>query len=346
MKGTGLRRAVLLGLAMSLTAGTAGFAEDINHSLIITDTDITYPVDGGLTNEDYTITADEGHPTIELGNQGHDAVITTTGNITLNSGNGYAIAPGTTSSGLAQDAQGSVTLNGNDISIRGSGISLDYANNNGYGNDERAVYADINASGNFVIGKEGEGNTATTGLFVDTYAGTIDVDAGKGILIDIEGDTLIGVNESGHITVKANEDIILNATSSNTDIVMGYIENRNNQYSGYSINDSFILNGVNGIRNSEVTIQTEGNVDFNAQETNKNNLMNVGIFGVGSRKGNNGSPWPNPPVSEDNPENAPYLDEDGYVASQDNITKISGNKLDFLVSKHIWHCNWNFGPRL
>ena len=92
------------------------------------------------------------------------------------------------------------------------------------------------------------------------------------------------------------------------------------------------MNGVNGIRNSEVTIQTEGNVDFNAQETNKNNLMNVGIFGVGSRKGNNGSPWPNPPVSEDNPENAPYLDEDGYVASQDNITKISGNKLDFLVS--------------
>ncbi len=328
-----LRRAVLLGLAMSLTVGMAGFAEDIDHSLIITDTDIIYPADGRPTNEDYTITADEGHPTIELGKQGHDAVITTTGNITLNSGNGYAIAPGTSSSGtLVQDAQGSVVLNGNDIAINGSGILLDYANNNGYGDDEKAVYADINASGNFVIGKEGEGNTATTGLFVDTYAGTIEVDARKGILIDIEGDTLIGANESGHITVKANEDITLNATSSNTDIVMGYIENRNNQYSGYSINDSFILNGVNGIRNSEVTIQTEGNIYFNAQETNQNNLMNVGIFGVGSRKGNNGSPWPNPPVSEDNPETAPYLDEDGYVTSQDNITKISGNKLDFSVS--------------
>ena len=333
MNRMGLRRAVLLGLAMSLTVGTIGFAEDINHSLIITDTDITYPANGGPTNEDYTITADEGHPAIELGNQGHDAVISTTGNIVLNSGNGYAISPGTISSGtLAQDAQGSVTLNGNDISISGSGILLDYANNNGYGNDEKAVYADINASGNFVIGKDGEGNTATTGLVVDTYAGTIDVDAGKGILIDIEGDTLIGANESGHITVHANEDIILNATSSNTDIVMGYIENRNNQYNGYSINDSFVLNGVNGIRNSEVKIQTKGNISFNVQETNQNNLMNVGIFGVGSRKGNNGSPRPNPPVLEGNPETDPYLDEEGYVTSQDNITEISGNKLDFSVS--------------
>ena len=185
MKGTGLRRAVLLGLAMSLTAGTAGFAEDINHSLIITDTDITYPVDGGLTNEDYTITADEGHPTIELGNQGHDAVITTTGNITLNSGNGYAIAPGTTSSGLAQDAQGSVTLNGNDISIRGSGISLDYANNNGYKMMKELYMQTSMLYQNFVI-VEGEEMHCNYRVIVDTLLRTIDVDAGKGILIDIE----------------------------------------------------------------------------------------------------------------------------------------------------------------
>ena len=43
MKGTGLRRAVLLGLAMSLTVGTVGYAESIYEGSLIADTgDIIY----------------------------------------------------------------------------------------------------------------------------------------------------------------------------------------------------------------------------------------------------------------------------------------------------------------
>ena len=315
MKGTGLRRAVLLGLAMSLTVGTVGYAESIYEGSLIADTgDIIYG--GEDSTDNYIITADEEHSAIELSDKKYGVSVTTQGDITLNNSSGYGIST------TGTESQGYVTLTGNDISITGSGILLDYANNNGYGNDEKAVYADINASGNFVIGKDGDGNIATSGLQVDTYGGTIDVNAGKGILIDVEGSLLVGASESGHVNMTANEDIILDANSSSF-LVQGYIQNMNMQ--NQESEDGELI-GINGLRTSDITIETTGTVKLSATDTSQSSYMNVGIFATGTRKGQM------PPVTSDNPADAPYIDEDGYRMSDDNITTITGNIVDISIT--------------
>lgn len=315
MKGTGLRRAVLLGLAMSLTVGTVGYAESIYEGSLIADTgDIIYG--GEDSTDNYIITADEEHSAIELSDKKYGVSVTTQGDITLNNSSGYGIST------TGTESQGYVTLTGNDISITGSGILLDYANNNGYGNDEKAVYADINASGNFVIGKDGDGNIATSGLQVDTYGGTIDVNAGKGILIDVEGSLLVGASESGHVNMTANEDIILDANSSSF-LVQGYIQNMNMQ--NQESEDGELI-GINGLRTSDITIETTGTVKLSATDTSQSSYVNVGIFATGTRKGQM------PPVTSDNPADAPYIDEDGYRMSDDNITTITGNIVDISIT--------------
>lgn len=39
-----------------------------------------------------------------------------------------------------------------------------------------------------------------------------------------------------------------------------------------------------------------------------------------------------PPVTSDNPADAPYIDEDGYRMSDDNITTITGNIVDISIT--------------
>ena len=108
-------------------------------------------------------------------------------------------------------------------------IHIDNGNKNGYGDNKKFGYVNIDTKGNFII-KSAEDSIVKGGINVNTYAGTIDINAEKGIVIDIKGDTLIGITESGHINLKAKENIILNAESNNNDIVMGYIGNLNNSY--------------------------------------------------------------------------------------------------------------------
>lgn len=227
----------------------------------------------------------------------------------------------------------------NDIILKSNGdgygvINIDNGGNqNGYGNDEKLGYVNINTEGKFIIGDINiENSIVENGINVHTYAGTVDVNAKDGVLINIKGDTLIGAAESGHIKINSNRDIVLNAESNKSFLVMGYIRNINNSYITSENNGEEILTGVNGIRKSNINIETIGDIIFNAKETNKNNSMNTGIFSAGIRKGaqRNG-----PVISGGNEKNDKYIDEDGYVMSEENITTLSGNKINITISnKH------------
>ena len=86
------------------------------------------------------------------------------------------------------------------------------------------------------------------------------------------------------------------------------------------------LIGINGLRTSDITIETTGTVKLSATDTSQSSYMNVGIFATGTRKGQM------PPVTSDNPADAPYIDEDGYRMSDDNITTITGNIVDISIT--------------
>ena len=213
-------------------------------------------------------------------------------------------------------------FNGKDV---GAGIHLDYGNNNGYGTNEKALYVDINAGGNFNIGSEA--TAATSGIQVDTFAGTVDIDAQKGVYMNVNGDNLIGATESGHIIINAKDDIILNAESNGAMHMLGsgYITNRNNQYVTAG-NDELI--GINGIKKSDVTIKTNGNIKFTGTDLG-GAYYNIGIFATGTR----GSVNHNTPVNDGgNEDNLNYIDKNGYVKSDVNQTLLEANKIDMTIS--------------
>lgn len=213
-------------------------------------------------------------------------------------------------------------FNGNDV---GAGIHLDYGNNNGYGTNEKALYVDIDAGGNFNIGSET--TSATSGIQVDTFAGTVDIDAQKGVYMNVSGDNLIGATESGHININAKGDIILNAESNGAMHFMGYgyITNRNNQYQT-DVNDELI--GINGVKKSDVIIKTSGDIKFTGTDVG-GAYYNIGIFATGTR----GSVNHNTPVGDaGNEDNLDYIDENGYVKSDVNKTLLKANKIDMTIS--------------
>lgn len=206
-------------------------------------------------------------------------------------------------------------------------IHIDNGNQNGYGDNKKFGYVNIDTKGNFII-KGTKDNIVKGGINVNTYAGTIDINADKGIVIDIKGDTLIGATESGHINLKAKEKIILNAESNNNFIVMGYIGNLNNSYSTVGKKNENLV-GINGIRESDINIETDGDIILTAEEKNENNLMNVGIFSAGVRKKYN------PVINKDDKTNDKYIDKDGYVMSEKNVTMLNGNNIDITIkNKH------------
>ena len=205
-------------------------------------------------------------------------------------------------------------------------IHIDNGNKNGYGDNKKFGYVNIDTKGNFII-KSAEDSIVKGGINVNTYAGTIDINAEKGIVIDIKGDTLIGTTESGHINLKAKENIILNAESNNNDIVMGYIGNLNNSYVTEGKENT--LGGINGIRESDINIITDGNIIFTANESDQNNYMNVGIFSAGVRKRYDSV------VNGGDERNYKYIDKDGYVMSEKNMTTLKGNNIDITIrNKH------------
>ena len=287
--------------------------------------------DGGSGNvflsakENEIVAGDNG---VQSGGEGTISIIASNGNNNINASNtAIEVSSGT----VYIEASGDVNLNTqtNGTMSIGKGIHLDDdGNNNGYGNNEKDLYVDINTGGNFNIGSED--TAATSGIHVDTFAGTVDVDAEKGVYMNIKGDNLIGATESGHINIDAKEDIVLNIESNGAGHAFngqGYITNRNNEYQTTNGN----LIGINGIRKSDVTIETEGNITFTAKDTSTNNLMNIGIFATGSRKdGDN-----NIPVSDGGDENnKPYIDEDGYIKSDINNTLLKADKIDITIGNN------------
>ena len=268
--------------------------------------------------------------------------INTTGDIVIDTGilennDTSSTAINVSTGDVILNADGDIRINTNEVGDKygqASGIRIDYYNDNGYGDDEKAGYVDINTKGNLIIGSDSDNNIASSGIFVDTYAGTVDVNTEKGIYVNIKGDTLIGVNESGHINVNANEDIVLNAESNNSDIVMGYIENRNNQYVTQGAEKELI--GINGIRKSDVNIEAIGNIVLTANETNRNNFMNVGIFATGTRGNVNGK---DVVTDGGNTDNVSFIDEYGYVMSQENTTNLKGNRVDVFINNEYGIAN-------
>lgn len=223
----------------------------------------------------------------------------------------------------------------NDIEINSNGdgygvINIDNGENqNGYGNDEKLGYVNINTEGKFIIGDTNiENSIVKNGINVNTYAGTVDINTKDGVLINIKGDTLIGATESGHIKINSSGDIFLNAESNESILTMGYIRNLNNTYITFKKNGENILTGVNGIRKSNINVETTGDIIFIAKEMNENNYMNIGIFSAGIRKGAQRN---DPVISGGNEKNDKYIDEDGYVMSEENITTLSGNKIDITI---------------
>lgn len=231
-------------------------------------------------------------------------------------------------SNVTLSAQGNIVINADDLNTAqglSKGIMLDCGNQNGYGDNQKLLYVDIDATGDFIIGSEKESNFASSGIQVDTYAGTVDVDANN-VYMNIEGDTLIGATESGHINITAQKDINLYANS-NSYLVMGYIQNRNNQYVTKRDEDKLV--GINGIRESNVTLKASGAINLVVSETNQNNYMNIGIFATGTRGNVDGK---TPVLTGDNNKNKDFIDENGYVYSHDNITSLKASQINISIN--------------
>lgn len=275
-----------------------------------------------LTAKENTITA--GDNGIQSETQGTISIISTNGDNNINAATtAIEVSYGNVIVNSNNDVNlNTENFNGKDV---GAGIHLDYGNNNGYGTNEKALYVDINAGGNFNIGSEA--TAATSGIQVDTFAGTVDIDAQKGVYMNVNGDNLIGATESGHIIINAKDDIILNAESNGAMHMLGsgYITNRNNQYVTAG-NDELI--GINGIKKSDVTIKTNGNIKFTGTDLG-GAYYNIGIFATGTR----GSVNHNTPVNDGgNEDNLNYIDENGYVKSAVNQTLLEANKIDMTIS--------------
>lgn len=278
-----------------------------------------------LTAKENTITA--GDNGIQSETQGTISIISTNGDNNINAA---TTAIEVSYGNVIVNSNNDVNLNTENFNgkVVGAGIHLDYGNNNGYGTNEKALYVDINAGGNFNIGSEA--TAATSGIHVDTFAGTVDVDVQKGVYMNVNGDNLIGAIESGHININAKEDIVLNAESNRAGHAFngqGYITNRNNQYVTHNSN----LVGINGIKKSDVIIQTEGNIIFTGKDNSANNLMNIGIFATGTRKDVN---FNRPVNNGDDENNRPYVDEDGYVKSDINNTLLKADKIDITIGNN------------
>lgn len=278
-----------------------------------------------LTAKENTITA--GDNGIQSETQGTISIISTNGDNNINAA---TTAIEVSYGNVIVNSNNDVNLNTENFNgkVVGAGIHLDYGNNNGYGTNEKALYVDINAGGNFNIGSEA--TAATSGIHVDTFAGTVDVDVQKGVYMNVNSDNLIGATESGHININAKEDIVLNAESNRAGHAFngqGYITNRNNQYVTHNSN----LVGINGIKKSDVIIQTEGNIIFTGKDNSANNLMNIGIFATGTRKDVN---FNRPVNNGDDENNRPYVDEDGYVKSDINNTLLKADKIDITIGNN------------
>lgn len=278
-----------------------------------------------LTAKENTITA--GDNGIQSETQGTISIISTNGDNNINAA---TTAIEVSYGNVIVNSNNDVNLNTENFNgkVVGAGIHLDYGNNNGYGTNEKALYVDINAGGNFNIGSEA--TSATSGIHVDTFAGTVDVDVQKGVYMNVNSDNLIGATESGHININAKEDIVLNAESNRAGHAFngqGYITNRNNQYVTHNSN----LVGINGIKKSDVIIQTEGNIIFTGKDNSANNLMNIGIFATGTRKDVN---FNRPVNNGDDENNRPYVDEDGYVKSDINNTLLKADKIDITIGNN------------
>ena len=278
-----------------------------------------------LTAKENTITA--GDNGIQSETQGTISIISTNGDNNINAA---TTAIEVSYGNVIVNSNNDVNLNTENFNgkVVGAGIHLDYGNNNGYGTNEKALYVDINAGGNFNIGSEA--TAATSGIHVDTFAGTVDVDVQKGVYMNVNSDNLIGATESGHININAKEEIVLNAESNRAGHAFngqGYITNRNNQYVTHNSN----LVGINGIKKSDVIIQTEGNIIFTGKDNSANNLMNIGIFATGTRKDVN---FNRPVNNGDDENNRPYVDEDGYVKSDINNTLLKADKIDITIGNN------------
>lgn len=278
-----------------------------------------------LIAKENTITA--GDNGIQSETQGTISIISTNGDNNINAA---TTAIEVSYGNVIVNSNNDVNLNTENFNgkVVGAGIHLDYGNNNGYGTNEKALYVDINAGGNFNIGSEA--TAATSGIHVDTFAGTVDVDVQKGVYMNVNSDNLIGATESGHININAKEDIVLNAESNRAGHAFngqGYITNRNNQYVTHNSN----LVGINGIKKSDVIIQTEGNIIFTGKDNSANNLMNIGIFATGTRKDVN---FNRPVNNGDDENNRPYVDEDGYVKSDINNTLLKADKIDITIGNN------------
>ena len=213
-----LRRAVLLGLAMSLTVGTVGFAEDIDHSLIVTDTDIIYPADGGPTNEDYTITADEGYSAIEATVNGKEVSIMTEGGIAMNTGNADMSFDGA-EWGILADNGGVVNLQAGEKGIQIETVSDGnyYGNKGGLENQGSKVSlisdGNIAITGKSLMPENAEGNGAMQGIHLMEETAVTAIQAKGDVDISVEGSSSLGINvENGHLSVEAR-NITINSTN-------------------------------------------------------------------------------------------------------------------------------------
>lgn len=190
--------------------------------------------------------------------------------------------------------------------------------NNGYENNERVGYVNIQTDNNFIIGNK-ENTLVKKGIGINGYAGTVDINAKKNIDINIKGNRFLSTDTSGHINLNAEENIILNSESNSKDDVY-YIYNNN--FSVWGIGN--ILAQVEGIRKSNIDISAKGNILFTAIQNNESNSETIGIFCMGIRK------FPFLDAEESikiNEKNKNFFDEEGYLMSEENNTSLTGNNI-------------------
>ena len=205
----------------------------------------------------------------------------------------------------------------NDLKLTADGNFIRLFNDttsDGYTVKENEVYLKINSKGNIFIGDETK--KATGGIVVSSCSRTVDINTDRGIYLNSEALDIIQVYNSGHVNINAKDDIILNVQGDGNDFGYdGYISNVNVNYGGNQ------LTNVTGLRKSSINISTDGNIVLNGKTERK---LNVGIFGYGLRKNHK-------VTNGDEEKNKPFVDEDGYVMSDENKTYLKGKKININI---------------
>ena len=301
-----LERAVVLGLLLSTSVYGSVWAESITDSQQI-NTNETLIIDGiniydKLNNIAVTVDVNGDENSLNVNSNGNAIAIDYSNTVT---------PPPETKMNIILNSDGDVNLNS-----KNEGIYLNWYNNNGFGNDPEAFLIDINADGNFNISSQIQ--PVSSGIHVNTYGGTVDIDAQKGINIIVKGDSLFRNSNSGHIQLDAKENIIFNINSSSNANMGGYIYNGNTNF--VSVGNNVV--GIDGIRASDIVVKTEKDIDFIGHETSASNGMNAAVFSIGRRKFMK-------PSNNNLPDK--LVDEEGYLVSDTNKTLLNANNIDIQI---------------